>query len=154
MPNDVVVGVSNMRRAVRDCNQVVNLAVSSETFLLPSDMTILKERIPGYSNVLYRASENGMRFGVNHKVNYISPKAGALKAGALKAGPLKAGALKAKEDPLKPTRTIVKVPLGGFKVLKGALNDKEAPSVSPSLVPVGVIGIVVGYIISRMIYLV
>ena len=150
--NDVVVGVSNMRRAVRDCNQVVNLAVSPETFLLPSDMTILKERIPGYSNVLYRASEKGMRFGVNHKVNYISPKAGAFKApkGALKPKGLKSGALKVraskeKEDPLKPTKTIVKA--------KEAVRT-EASSVSPSLVPVGVVGIVVGYIVSRMIYLV
>lgn len=35
--NDVVVGVSNMRKEVNDCNQVLNLAVSPDVFLLPSD---------------------------------------------------------------------------------------------------------------------
>ena len=62
--------MSNMRKAISDLNQVVNLAVSPQTFLLPSDMTILNERIPGYSNVLFGASEKGMRFGVNSGVNY------------------------------------------------------------------------------------
>ena len=68
--NNVVDGVSNMREAVDKSNQVLNLAVSPDVFLLPSDMTILKERIPGYNNVLYTASEKSMRFGVNSKVNY------------------------------------------------------------------------------------
>ena len=71
--NDVVVGVSNMRRAVSDCNQVLNLAITPDVFLLPSDMTILKERIPGYSNILYRAVEKSMVFGTNSNANYHKP---------------------------------------------------------------------------------
>ena len=72
--HDTTVGVSNMRKSISDCNQTVNLAVSPSTFLLPSDMKILKERIPGYSNVLYRADEKAMKFGVNTSVNFSKSK--------------------------------------------------------------------------------
>ena len=72
--HDVATSVGNMRKAISDCNQTVNLAVSPATFLLPSDMKILKERIPGYSNVLFTAGEKGMVFGVNKDLNYQKEK--------------------------------------------------------------------------------
>ena len=72
--HDVTVGVSNMRKSISDCKQIVNVAVSPSTFLLPSNMKILKERIPGYSNVLLTAEEKSMKFGVNKDVNYDTTK--------------------------------------------------------------------------------
>ena len=38
-------------------------------------MVIHKDRISGYNNTLYRASEKGMRFGVNSGLNYHKPQA-------------------------------------------------------------------------------
>ena len=71
--HDITVAVSNMRKSISDCNQTVNMAVSPSTFLLPSNMKILKKRIPGYNNVLLTAEEKSMKFGVNKDVNYHLP---------------------------------------------------------------------------------
>ena len=49
----VTVSISNMRRAISDCNVTVNTAVSSNLWLIPSDLVIIKKRIPGYNDILY-----------------------------------------------------------------------------------------------------
>ena len=66
----MTVSISSMRKARSDCSVTLNLAVSPSTWLLQSDMVILNERIPRYNNTLLRVSENGMKFGVNHELNY------------------------------------------------------------------------------------
>ena len=55
--NRITTWISNMRKAVSDCNTTLNLAISPSIWLLGCDMIILKHRIPGYNNVLLRASE-------------------------------------------------------------------------------------------------
>ena len=39
--------------------------MSPNLWLIPSDFVIIKKRIPGYNNILYRPS-SGMRFGLNY----------------------------------------------------------------------------------------
>lgn len=38
-------------------------------WVLPSNMVIMKERIPGYNNTLLRASDKVMKFGMNDRLN-------------------------------------------------------------------------------------
>ena len=68
--SDPTVTISNMRRAIVDCNVLLNLALSSGIILVPSNMIILEKPIPGYSNILTSASSK-MVFGINNKVNYV-----------------------------------------------------------------------------------
>lgn len=65
--------ILNMNKAVSDTNVVQNLAISPNTWLVPSSLIILEKKIVGYNNLLKRASE-GMKFGVNHNVNFMEAK--------------------------------------------------------------------------------
>ena len=56
--DDDTVMISNMRTAVSATNVVLNLAILPGTTLIPSDMTILKEKIPGYNNTLTIATKS------------------------------------------------------------------------------------------------
>jgi hypothetical protein len=49
---DPVVTLSNMRKANRDTNVVLNTAVIPGTVLIPSSLIIFKKPIPGYNNIL------------------------------------------------------------------------------------------------------
>ena len=59
----------NMRTAVNATNVVLNLALLPRMILIPSDMTILKEKIPGYNNTLTIATKS-MKFGKNPGLNF------------------------------------------------------------------------------------
>jgi hypothetical protein len=61
---------SNMRKAIRDTNVVVNTALNRDVILFPSNMLLLEKPIPGYSNILLHP-DNKTTFGVNKKVNYV-----------------------------------------------------------------------------------
>ena len=61
--------ISNMRTAVNATNVVLNLAILPGMILIPSDMTILKEKIPGYNNTLLFATKS-MKFGKNPGLNF------------------------------------------------------------------------------------
>ena len=67
--NDDTVLISNMRTAVSATNVVLNLAILPGMILIPSDMTILKEKIPGYNNTLLFATKS-MKFGENPELNF------------------------------------------------------------------------------------
>ena len=58
-----------MRTAIKNTNAVLNTAICSGVILIPSEMLILKEPIPGYNNVLTLATKE-MRFGENKNFNY------------------------------------------------------------------------------------
>jgi hypothetical protein len=62
-----------MRRAIKDTNVVLNMAISPGLILIPSNMIILKEKVAGYNNTLTLATRD-MKFGSNTDVNYSKPK--------------------------------------------------------------------------------
>ena len=70
--SDHTVTISNMRKAIKDTNVVLNMVISPGIILIPSNLIILNKMIPGYNNVLKLATK-GMRFGKNDKVNYFKP---------------------------------------------------------------------------------
>ena len=59
-----------MRKAIKDTNVVLNMAITPGIILVPSDMIILKNKVDGYNNVLTLAT-NKMKFGVNSDVIYF-----------------------------------------------------------------------------------
>ena len=67
--DDDTVLISNMRTAVSATNVVLNLAILPRMILIPSDMIILKEKIPGYNNTLTIATKS-MKFGKNPGLNF------------------------------------------------------------------------------------
>ena len=73
--SDVWVTISNMRTAIENTNVVLNMAISPGMILVPSDLIIQKEKIPGYNNVLTLATDK-MKFGKNTSVNYKAPTQG------------------------------------------------------------------------------
>ena len=70
--SDPTVTVSNMRKAIKDTNVVLNMVISPGIILIPSNLIILDKMIPGYNNVLKLATK-GMKFGKNDDVNYFEP---------------------------------------------------------------------------------
>ncbi len=71
--SNVTIMISNMRTAIASTNVVVNMAISPGMILVPSNLIIQKEKIPGYNNVLTLATDK-MKFGKNTDVNYKSPE--------------------------------------------------------------------------------
>ena len=68
--DDQVVTVNNMRKAIVDTNVILSTAISPHVILIPGDMIILKDKIPGY-NILTIADKD-MKFGKNMNVNRVS----------------------------------------------------------------------------------
>ena len=64
--------ISNMRTAIASANAILNMAISPGMILVPSNLIIQKEKIPGYNNVLTLATDK-MKFGKNTGVNYKAP---------------------------------------------------------------------------------
>ncbi len=67
--SDVTITISNMRTAMASTDVVLNMAISPGMILVPSNLIIQKEKIPGYNNVLTLATDK-MKFGKNTSVNY------------------------------------------------------------------------------------
>jgi hypothetical protein len=63
-----------MRTAITDIHVVVNFAITPGLVLIPSDLKILSDSIPGFSNIL-TVARNGMTFGTNGEIK----KAGDLR---------------------------------------------------------------------------
>ena len=70
--SDHTVTISNMRKAIKDTNVVLNMVISPGIILIPSNLIILDKMVSGYNNVLKLATK-GMRFGKNDDVNYFKP---------------------------------------------------------------------------------
>ncbi len=68
--SDMTITISNMRTAIASTNVVLNMAPGM--ILVPSDLIIQKEKIPGYNNILTLATDK-MKFGKNTSVNYKAP---------------------------------------------------------------------------------
>ncbi len=67
--NDVTITISNMRTAIASTNVILNMAISPGMILVPSNLIIQQEKIPGYNNILTIATDK-MKFGKNTNVNY------------------------------------------------------------------------------------
>ena len=67
---DPTVTISNMRKAIKDTNVVLNMAISPGIILIPSNLIILDKMEVGYNNVLKLATSR-MKFGKNDDVNYF-----------------------------------------------------------------------------------
>ena len=72
--SDQTVTIANMRKAIKDTNVVLNMAISPGIILIPSNLIILDKMKVGYNNVL-KLVASGMRFGKNDEVNYVKPSA-------------------------------------------------------------------------------
>ena len=70
--SDPTVTISNMRKAIKDTNVVLNMVISPGIILIPSNLIILDKMVAGYNNVLKLAT-SGMKFGKNDEVNYFEP---------------------------------------------------------------------------------
>lgn len=68
--SDQVVIVNNMRKAIVDTNVILITAMSPGVILVPSDMIILKKKIPGFNNILTIADPS-MKFGKSSDVNRV-----------------------------------------------------------------------------------
>ena len=65
--------ISNFRTAVKDTNQILNQNISPGLLIIPSELTILKNPIPGYNNTITTSTLN-MPFGVNQDLNKVNEK--------------------------------------------------------------------------------
>ena len=79
--SDHTVTISNMRKAIKDTNVVLNMVISPGIILIPSNLIILDKMVPGYNNVLKLATK-GMRFGKNDDVNYFEPSESSENTGS------------------------------------------------------------------------
>ncbi len=70
--SDTTTTISNMRTAIASTNAILNMAISPGIILVPSNLIIQKEKIPGYNNILTLATDK-MKFGKNTDVNYKVP---------------------------------------------------------------------------------
>ena len=67
--DDDTVNITNMTTAKKSTNVVLDAAISPGLILIPSNMIFLKDKIPGYNNVLTLATKD-MDFGVNEGLNF------------------------------------------------------------------------------------
>ena len=110
--SDTTVLVSNMRRAIKDTNVVLNMAISPGIILVPSDMKILEKKIPGYNNTLTEVTSS-MEFGVNASLNHTAEKERTIGVGT---------------SPI--------VPRGGNKLLQSDPDSTEEPRVDSREAPI------------------
>ena len=70
--NDNTIMINNFRTSIKDTNQILNQNISPGLLIIPSELTILKNPIPGYSDAVTTSTQT-MRFGVNQNLNKTAP---------------------------------------------------------------------------------
>ena len=68
--NDNTIMISNFRTAIKDTNVILNQNISPGLLIIPSELTIHKNPIPGYNNYMTTSTIN-MRFGTNQGLNKV-----------------------------------------------------------------------------------
>ena len=68
--DDQTITINNMKRAIVDTNVILNTAITPGMILVPGSLVILKQKIPGFNNILTMANCS-MSFGLNDGVNKI-----------------------------------------------------------------------------------
>ena len=75
--DDQTVTINNMRKAIVDTHVILNTAITPGMILFSGTLVILKQKIPGFNNILTMANYS-MIFGENNDVNRVedvtSPK--------------------------------------------------------------------------------
>ena len=66
--DDQTITISNMRKAITDTHVTLNTAITPGMILIPGNLIILAQEIPGYNNILTVADQS-MKFGLNDDVN-------------------------------------------------------------------------------------
>ncbi len=136
--------ISNMRTAIASTNVVLNMAISPGMILVPSNLIIQKEKIPGYNNVLTLATDK-MKFGKNTDINYKAPIIVPEKSDPTPIQRTKASTKTNRVIPLDnnptPTPTLVPKP-----------KAPKAPKASVASEILGVTMMVGGLIISKYIF--
>ena len=66
--DDQTVTISNMRKAIADTHVILNTAITPGMILVPGNLIILAQEIPGYNNILTVADQS-MKFGMNEDIN-------------------------------------------------------------------------------------
>ena len=62
--------INNMRRAIVDSHVILNTAITPRMILVPGSLIILKQKIPGFNNILTMANYS-MSFRLNDNVNKV-----------------------------------------------------------------------------------
>ena len=70
--NDNTIIINNFRTSIKDTNQILNQNISPGLLIIPSELTILKNPIPGYNNSITTSTQS-MRFGVNQNLDKTNP---------------------------------------------------------------------------------
>ena len=131
--SDTTTTISNMRTAIASTNVVLNMAISPGIILVPSNLIIQKEKIPGYNNVLTLATDK-MKFGKNTDLNYKAP----IVTTTTKVTPKTTQANKPKTAQTTPKTT--------------QANKPKTPSVSVASEILGITMMIGGFLISRYIF--
>ena len=134
--SDVTIMISNMRTAIASTNVVLNMAISPGMILVPSNLIIQKEKIPGYNNVLTLATDK-MKFGKNTDINYKAPE----KSDQRTKASTKTNRVIPLDNNPTPTPTFVPKP-----------KAPKAPKASVASEILGVTMMVGGFIISKYIF--
>ncbi len=138
--SDTTTTISNMRTAIASTNVVLNMAISPGMILVPSNLIIQKEKIPGYNNVLTLATDK-MKFGKNTGVNYRAPIVTTTQANA-KANADASPKLRTQANP----KTIQVNP----KTIQ--VNKPKTPSVNVVSEILGVTMMIGGFLFSKYIF--
>ena len=138
--SDVTVTLSNMRTAIASTNVVLNMAISPGMILVPFNLIIQKEKIPGYNNVLALATDK-MRFGKNDGVNYIAPTVTTIDTSP-----------KTTQVSLKPTTSPKQTTQVSPKTTPSIVNNPKTSSVSVASEILGTTMMIGGFLISKYIF--
>ena len=68
--DDQTITINDMRKAIVDTKVILNTAITPGIILIPSSLTILKKKIPGFNNIL-TLGDYWMKFGENPTVNKV-----------------------------------------------------------------------------------
>ncbi len=153
--SDVTITISNMRTAIASTNVVLNMAISPGMILVPSNLIIQKEKIPGYNNVLTLATDK-MKFGKNASVNYKAPSTNTntvtKKSDAPKTTPSKnTNTVAPKTTPSTNTNTVAPKTTPSTNTNTVAPRPKE-PITSVASEILGVTMMVGGFLFSKYIF--
>ncbi len=138
--SDVTITISNMRTAIASTNVVLNMAISPGMILVPSNLIIQKEKIPGYNNILTLATDK-MKFGKNTDVNY--------KAHIVTTTTQASPKLKTQVNP-KTTQVTPKTTLVTSKTTQA--NKPKIPSISVASEILGATMMIGGFLFSKCIF--
>ena len=138
--NDPTVTISNMRRAIKDTNVVLNTVISPGIILVPSNPIIQKEMVAGYNNVLKLATSS-MKFGENDDVNCSKPSKESTSTSS--------GSTSTSSEPTSTSSGPTSTSSGPTSTSSGPSSVSKEPKINESELVLFVVTLVGGSIISK-----